>query len=515
MAALLLLTLIVIACLVTLDLAVRLPPLEARKPSAAYADTGSTRLGRAIEPLATAHPGRSGILALPNGRDAFAARAVLAGLAERSLDVQYYIWRNDVTGTLLFKELVTAADRGVRVRLLLDDNNTAGLDVVLATLASHPNIQVRLFNPLKIRWPRFLNYLIDFRRMNRRMHNKTFTADNQATIIGGRNVADSYFDAAEDGELVFSDLDVLAVGPVVAEVSSDFDRYWASDSAYPVEGLLAPVPRERLPEIAAAASAVVRSPAAAAYVEALRRLRLVAELSGGGPSFEWARTRMVSDHPAKGLGKAEPGDLLLPKLRLIAGPIERELDLVTPYLIPTRRGMKTFADMAARGVKVRILVNSLETTDLAVVHSGYAKYRKPLLEAGLALLEMRLAEPGREDERAGLFGSGASSMHAKTFAADRRRLFIGSFNMDQRSAHLNTELGFIIESPALALRMADAFDRVVPARSYEVRLSDAGSLYWIERGSAGEIRHDTEPGTTKMERAAVAFMSMLPIDWLL
>ena len=514
MVVLSLLTLLV-AGLLILDLAVRLPPLEARKPSSVYTDTGSTRLGRSIEPLAAAHPGRSGILALPNGRDAFAARAVLAGLAERSLDIQYYIWRNDVTGTLLFEALVAAADRGVRVRLLLDDNNTAGLDVVLARLAAHPNIQVRLFNPLKIRVPRFLNYLVDFPRLNRRMHNKTFTADNQATIIGGRNVADSYFDAAEDGELVFSDLDVLAVGPVVHEVSSDFDRYWASDSAYPVEGLLAPVPRQRLAEIEAAAAALVQSPAAAAYVEALHRSRLVADLLGGGPAFEWAETRMVSDHPAKGLGEAAPGDLLLPKLRLTAGPIVRELDLVTPYLIPTRTGMDTFADMAARGVKIRILVNSLETTDLAVVHSGYAKYRKPLLQAGVGLLEMRLAEPRREDERTGLFGSGASSMHAKTFAADRRRLFIGSFNMDQRSAHLNTELGFIIESPALARRMADAFDRIVPARAYEVRLSDAGSLYWIERGNAGEERHETEPGTTAVERAAVSFMSMLPIDWLL
>jgi len=211
----------------------RLPSLEGRTTSAALLDTADTRLGKSITPLLATHPGLSGIYALPDSRDAFAARARLAEVAERTLDVQYYIWENDMTGTLLFEALHAAADRGVRVRLLLDDNTTQGLDPMLAALDSHPTIEVRLFNPFVIRKPR-IGYLTDFSRANRRMHNKSFTADNQVTIIGGSNIGDEYFGAAAKGSL-FVDLDVMAVGPIVTEVSKDFDRYWASASSYPLD----------------------------------------------------------------------------------------------------------------------------------------------------------------------------------------------------------------------------------------------------------------------------------------
>src|SRR5574340_533285 len=193
-------------------------------------------LEAAIAPLAAAHPGCSGIHPLPGGLDAFAARMLLAGAAERTLDVQYYIWDGDKTGTLLFNALRAAADRGVRVRLLLDDHNAIGLDETLAELDTHPMLEVRLFNPLRIRRPRWINYLIDFTRVNRRMHNKSITADAAATIVGGRNVADKYFDASD--EIVFADLDVLAVGPVARDVAADFERYWNSVSACPARRLL-------------------------------------------------------------------------------------------------------------------------------------------------------------------------------------------------------------------------------------------------------------------------------------
>src|ERR1051325_4940138 len=209
-----------------------LPSLEGRTTSAVLPDTDETRLGKSIVPLLTAHPGLSGIYSLPNSQDAFAARARLAEVAERTLDLQYYIWEKDMTGTLLFDALRAAADRGVRVRLLLDDNNTSGLDPTLAALDAHPNIEVRLFNPFVIRRAR-IGYVTDLFRANRRMHNKSFTADNQVTIIGGRNIGDEYFGAAEGS--LFVDLDVMAVGPIVREVSNDFDRYWASASSYPLE----------------------------------------------------------------------------------------------------------------------------------------------------------------------------------------------------------------------------------------------------------------------------------------
>ncbi|NTV97363.1 MAG: phospholipase D family protein, partial [Thiobacillus sp.] len=294
-----------------------LPSLDDRSVSHALTDTETTRLGRTIAPQAAAHPGRSGIRPLLDARDAFAARILLARAAERSLDVQYYIWHPDMSGTLMFEALREAAERGVRVRLLLDDNNTAGLDPTLAALDAHANIEVRLFNPFPVRGPTALGYLTDFPRLNRRMHNKSFTADNQATIVGGRNIGDEYFGA--DEEVAFVDLDVLAVGPVVREVSQDFDRYWASASAYPVDRLLAPVAPERLAELAGQASLIERTPEARAYVEAVQASPFAGPLATGTVPFEWAATHLVSDDPAKGLDRSERDDELTSQLVRIIG----------------------------------------------------------------------------------------------------------------------------------------------------------------------------------------------------
>jgi putative cardiolipin synthase len=461
-----------------------------------------------------AHPGHSGIFALPDARDAFAARVLLAQAAERSLDVQYYIWRRDMTGTLLFESLHAGADRGVRVRLLLDDNNTSGLDTILAALDSHPNIQIRLFNPFVIRKPRALGYLTDFARLNRRMHNKSFTADNQATIIGGRNVGDEYF-GATDGVL-FMDLDVLAVGPVVQEVSDSFDRYWASASSYPVEGLLPSVSPGRIADVAAAALRIERRPAAVAYTSAVRESTFVHDLIQGALEMEWAVTHMVSDDPAKGLGLAASEGLVIHELKRALGDPVTELELVSPYFVPTAAGVAWFEALARRGVEIRVLTNSLEATDVAFVHAGYAKRRKPLLNAGIALYELRSAvsDPGPK-KTAGGMGSSGSSLHAKTSAVDRARVFIGSFNFDPRSAKLNTEMGFIIQSPALAARIDATFRSRVPADAYEVRLSEGGRLSWIESRGGESLRHEEEPGTSVWRRAWVRFLSALPIEWLL
>jgi putative cardiolipin synthase len=492
-----------------------LPSLENRTASTVLADTRATRLGRAISPLVESHPGRSGIYPLSDSRDAFAARVLLAQAAERSLDVQYYIWHNDMTGTLLFEALHAAADRGVRVRLLLDDNNTSGLDATLAALDAHPNIEVRLFNPFVIRQPRAIGYLTDFFRLNRRMHNKSLTADNQATIIGGRNVGDEYFGATEG--VLFVDLDVMAVGPVVGEVSRDFDRYWASDSSYPVDRLLPPADPDAISELASTASLIGRDPAAAAYMSALRDSSFVRELLEDRLPLEWAATRMVSDDPAKGLGQAASNALLPHKLKEILGVPGKEVELVSAYFVPGADGVDAFAAMAGRGVKITILTNSLEATDVAPVHAGYAKRRKPLLEAGITLYELRLLSPrSGEHKRAGVTGSSSgSSLHAKTFSTDRSRVFIGSFNFDPRSARLNTEMGFVIESPALAQKIADAFDGSIPGYAYQVHLSDSGELYWTERRAGELVRHDTEPGTTFWQRIGVRLLSLLPIEWLL
>jgi putative cardiolipin synthase len=504
-----------------------LPSLVNRTASTAILNTGDTKLGRAISPLVESHSGTSGIYPLPDAQDAFAARALLAQAAERTLDLQYYIWHGDMSGTLLFNAVRDAADRGVRVRLLLDDHGTSGIDTTLAALDSHPNIEVRLFNPFVIRKPRGINYLFDFFRLNRRMHNKSFTADNQVTIIGGRNVGDEYF-GATDG-LLYVDLDVMAVGPVVSEMSKDFDRYWASRSSYPVAGLLPAISPARSAEIAAAASLIKEDPAAIAYIDAIRNSSFVRELVERRLPLQWAATRMISDDPAKGLGLAPPEELLLKQLREIIGEPQTKVDLVAPYFVPGAEGTDAFVDLAKRGVRIRILGNSWEATDaVAPVHAFYAKRRKALLKGGVELYELRRLAPvveprgngsptGRSGSSgsAGSGGSSSSSLHAKTFSVDGARVFIGSFHFDPRSAELNTELGFVIESPALAQQVSAAFDKQIAANAYKVRLSDDGQLYWIEQRDGEVVRYDTEPGTNFWQRAGLRFVSVLPIEWLL
>jgi putative cardiolipin synthase len=490
-----------------------LPDLDGRTRSVTVRATTDTRLGLAVDSIVAAHPTRSGIVPLADGRDAFAARALLAAAADRTLDIQYYIWHADMSGMLLFEALLRAADRGVRVRLLLDDNNTAGMDTILAALDSHPNIEVRLFNPFVRRRWRYLDYLTDFSRLNRRMHNKSFTADNQVTIIGGRNVGDEYFGAGQ-GPL-FVDLDVMAIGPVVNDVSTDFDRYWASASSYPAASVLAPASSAGIADITDSVAHLERDPAAVAYVQALARQPFVRDLLSRTLDFEWAATKMVSDDPAKGLGRAASGGLLTDRLRQAIGAPTSELELVSPYFVPGSDGVDAFAAMAGRGVKVTVLTNSLEATDVAAVHAGYAKRRKPLLEAGVKLFEMKREVSSASTRARGITGSSGSSLHAKTFSVDRSRVFVGSFNFDPRSERLNTEMGFVIDSPELAQRIADNFANEIPERSYEVRLSKSRKLQWMERSDSGAIVHDVEPGTTFLERAMVAVLSVLPIEWLL
>ncbi len=490
-----------------------LPSLANRSPSHAILDTDATRLGRAISPLIAAHSPSSGIYPLRDARDAFAARALLAQAAERTLDVQYYIWRKDMSGTLLFNALHTAADRGVRVRLLLDDNNTSGLDATLAALDSHPNIEVRLFNPFIVRKPRAIGYLTDFPRLNRRMHNKSFTVDNQVTIVGGRNVGDEYFGATD--AVLFADLDVMAVGPVVHEVSSEFDRYWASDSSYPLERLVPHAGPDAITQLAAEASRVEHDSAAVAYLNAMHSLAFVRELVEHRLPLEWVTARMISDDPAKGLGRVASRDLLIEKFKTIFGAPKHELNLVSPYFVPGSTGVDLFRGWIERGVTVRVLTNSLEATDVAAVHAGYAKRRKALLAAGITLYELRRSSGPTRIRNTGPMGSSGSSLHAKTFAIDGLRVFVGSFNFDPRSAKLNTEMGFVMESPGLARQVENTFASSIPINAYEVRLSDQGDLYWIERRHGELIRHDKEPGTTLWQRVAVWFLSRLPIEWLL
>jgi putative cardiolipin synthase len=474
-----------------------------------------TTLASACVPLTRARPGLSGIVPLRDGYDAFAARVLLAETAEQTLDVQYYIWHSDLSGTLLLDALRRAADRGVRVRLLLDDNNTSGLDEMLSALDAHENIEIRLFNPFRRRRARWLDYLADFSRLNRRMHNKSFTADNQVTIVGGRNVGDEYFGAGHD--VLFVDFDVMAIGPVVNDVSVDFDRYWRSESAVPLDKVLSPASEECLKTVAESCERAVNSPDAEAFIEAVAQQKLMRDLVEQHLTFEWALTRMVSDDPSKGLGRAKVKELLWSRLRTIVGEATSELYIVSPYLVPGKPGSRQFRALAKRGVKVSVLTNSLEATDVAAVHAGYSKYRKSMLRAGVTLFELKRMSPAPTGHRAlmGSSGSSRSSLHAKTFAIDQSRMFVGSFNFDPRSARLNTELGFVIESPEMARRLASVFAEGLPNRAYAVRLRKHGLLEWTERRDGREIVYEREPGAGLGLRLVVWIFSLLPIEWLL
>lgn len=499
-----------------------LPSLDTRQASYSLSlrDAQATTMGQTISQMAQAHPDRSGIYTLGNPHEAFAVRALLAGAAQRTLDVQYYIWRDDLTGILLMESLQKAADRNVRVRVLLDDSGSAGFDSTLAALDSHPNIEVRLFNPMAIRFPRWINYLTDFSRVNRRMHNKSFTADNQVTIVGGRNVGDEYF-GATDG-MLFADLDVLAVGPVVQEVSTDFDHYWNSQSAYPVRLLLPIAAPDKLDDlITVRATKIIASPAAQGFVTALKETDLVHKLSTGDIDLEWAPTHMLSDDPRKVLGDLPEEQLVAYDLNRYFGSPESHLELVSSYFVPTKAGVRELTTLARDGVTIHILTNSLAATDVAAVHAGYAKRRTPLLRAGIKLYEMR---PHDDDEnssvrisgsRGGRFGSSGSSLHAKTLSIDGKRIFVGSFNFDPRSAMLNTELGFVIESAKLSDSINNELMGQLPDIAYEVHLSDDDNLYWTELSNGKVIRYDSEPQSSLWRRALVGFLSVLPIEWLL
>ncbi|MFC0446114.1 phospholipase D family protein [Pseudidiomarina halophila] len=498
--------------------ACQLPPRTAIEESYALSAsvTERTTLGAAVSEQAERHPDRSGIHILADSQDAFAARIQLVRGAERSIDLQYYIWRLDSTGSMLTQELVKAAQRGVRVRLLLDDFETTGLDAQLNRLHQHPNIEVRLFNPFVMRSQKWLGFITDLDRANRRMHNKTFTVDNSVTIIGGRNIADPYFGATDD--FLFSDLDVLAIGPVVNAVVTDFDDYWNSKSAYPIDLIH---PADQPPTDSAPIEKIVQQHTsgddAVNHQTVVDESQFFTRLVAGGLELTWAPTTMLSDDPSKGLGRAAEDEQLYPRLEDIILQSEQRLYLVTPYLIPTASGVEVLKELAAKGVDINILTNSLAATDLAIVYAGYIKWRRELLEAGIKLYELKLSDEqlASDEDAAGSFSLSAGSLHAKAAAIDGKLLFIGSFNFDPRSANLNTELGFIIASPELTQALEQAFENGVPEGAYRVMLDAEGKLTWVEQTRANPVHYSTDPETSWWQRTYVWFMSLLPIDYFL
>jgi putative cardiolipin synthase len=492
-----------------------------RVRSEAVQATEDTRLGRSIDALSVGQAGNSGFFPLANGLDAFVARLALAETAERSIDVQYYLFHDDVTGRLLAGYLLRAADRGVRVRVLIDDMDMAGRDARLAAVAQHPNIDIRLFNPFPSRSMRVLNFVTHFGTVTRRMHNKSFTVDNQATIVGGRNIGDEYFEASDGAN--FGDMDVMAIGPVVREVSAAFDRYWNSDLAVSVGALGAREQPEMLDRARRSLAVDLEAMPDSVYGRRLLQAELVQRLEDRDLDFFWGAARLLYDLPDK--VRTDPEDRrthLGPELVDLLASVDSDLVLVSPYFVPGRQGAELLRSLVEQGRRVTVLTNSLATTDVPAVHAGYARYRRSLVEAGVELYEVR---PVASDDDKGRhrFGESQASLHAKTLVFDRESVLVGSMNLDPRSSLLNTEMGILIESPAFAQAVADWRDRKMPEIAWRLALervdapySPAGEetrLVWIAREAGREVpRYDSDPESGFWARVQATLLRLLPIE---
>jgi putative cardiolipin synthase len=486
------------------------------------ADTPTTRY---VASETNAHGEASGFRALLSNTNALMSRIVLIDHAEHSLDLQYYIFNNDATGRLVAQRIVAAADRGVRVRILLDDLDIGGQgqDNVLDALDAHPNIEVRLFNPFRIRnrsmFSKLGQFVIDGKRLNRRMHNKSFIVDGMQAVVGGRNIGDAYFDAGD--QIHFRDLDVLAIGPVVPKISAMFDTYWNSEMSYPVTAYTSiHASGEDLAHLRVALAHDARAFAESDYAQAF------SETLPNGPSADkkgywfWGPAKFVADDP----DKADPdrdgnARLIGPQLRQMLDGAKTEALLISPYFIPGENGVKYLGDMAARGVTVKVLTNALAATDEPEVHAGYAHYRAPLIEAGIDLFELRPA-PGKPPPTDAYGTSSGESLHAKSMIVDKRMVFVGSMNLDPRSRKLNTEMGVIVDCPELAAVLSKYFDSATtPENAFHLVLERPDGkpdqkpvLRWIAVDDGIPIKFDHDPETSALTRMRVDMMRVLPLE---
>ncbi|MGH6621324.1 MAG: phospholipase D family protein [Alphaproteobacteria bacterium] len=486
------------------------PTSQDQPKSYALRDPASTSFGRLSAQRASAHPDASGFATITSGREAFLSIVALTRLAEKTLDLQYYIWRADTTGRIVLSEIVEAAERGVRVRLLLDDMDLEWEDHELERLSAHPNIEVRLFNPFAGRETGLMDILFDFKRITHRMHNKAYIADNSIAIVGGRNIGDRYFSANEEAN--YRDLDLYAAGPIVRDISASFDDFWNSDWSIDVS------------RIGGAGEAP------ASYGQVREALKRVADAHAGGvygrddaPNpprqvVEEAFDRLVWTGQAALLvdraNKPETAvSALVRELRAkLGGTVQKRLLIETAYLIPGDRGVDALCRFVGNGVEVRVLTNSFASNDVVTAYSGYRKFREPLLRCGVDLYEMR-TDAGfvRKDWR-WLNASSTAYLHTKAAVLDGQDVVVGSFNLDPRSVDLNTEMALLVRSGRLAEDVT-AFieDGMSPPNAYRLAMED-GDVVWIERSDGKTARLDEEPGVSFWRSLVGKVISFLPLE---
>ncbi len=486
--------------------------LPSREIPAAVPQTAilESSLYQSIETLGKKHSGDSGFELLTEGTDALAVRLRLISAAQVSLDVQYYIWHDDLVGRVMANRLLQAAERGVYVRVLLDDLDTSGKDEPLSILAQHPNIDVRLFNPFPTRTFRWTSFLRDGKRLNRRMHNKSITADGALSVVGGRNIGNEYFDASES--VRFADIDVLAMGPVALSVRNAFNRYWQSRYSYPIDQLVEP-PTDKEEALAAfkqRSEANFQEALTSKYAEAVQaRWDLVGRIDASH-KVSWGDWKLFVDRPEK----IDGGDItdethIAPHLKDLLAEASEEILLISPYFVPGKAFTQFLTDKVAAGIDVKIMTNSMAANDVTMVHSGYKKYREKLVSGGVKLYEFKPTSGESDQAKVNLswLGSTRLSLHGKYLILDKQKLFVGSFNMDPRSVALNTEMGILYTDPSTAETFSRSFDDYARQVAYQIRLED-GDVTWhtIEDGQLQV--YDTEPRTSWWDRFLLNIMSV-------
>jgi putative cardiolipin synthase len=489
----------------------RLPDDYSKPISAAEPISTETSLGETAVNAGERHPGMSGFTLIMSGRAAFTSRIALADLAERTIDVQYYIWDSDTTGRILAERLVRAADRGVRVRVIIDDLATEGRDEVIATLDAHPNIEIQVFNPFANRGFRMFDFLFDLDRVDHRMHNKMMIFDNAVAIVGGRNIADIYFQVSTDAN--YRDLDLVAVGPVVEDASQVFDYFWNGEWSVPISALT-----ERSFSVADLDALMKRIHAdiiEAGYPYSIDEQAVA--LEEGLPEIKgklvWAPGWVVWDDP-RDIERGRPAGKILKDLRAKAGTLERELLIESAYFVLPEEEVKLLGKLVERGVRVRVLTNSLESNDVIAAHAGHAAHREELIRRGVELYELK-ADAETVEKRIFPMRSRAA-LHTKALAFDRRSIFVGSFNLDPRSATINTEIGVYVESEGLAEDLIDSMNEgVLPESSYHVTLDENDELIWTTEMDGQLIETHEEPGTSFGRRFMIGLIHILPIEHLL
>jgi cardiolipin synthase C len=491
-------------------LADRLTPAASGAPSHALpVQAAQTQLDRELAPLLAQHPGRTGAILVPDGLDAFAARALSARRAGRSLDLQYYIWHDDLTGRLLGREVWLAAERGVRVRMLLDDMNAEGLDPGLLALDAHPNIELRLYNPFRNRagFTRVYELVQRIASVNHRMHNKAWIADGRMAVVGGRNIGEEYFEAGK--ETNFRDLDMVLFGPAVAQASEVFDAYWNSKAAVPIASLSRKEPEE-LRALMKSVGVEAESAAARRYLQRVDASPKVRAYFATQLQPHWSTgIRVVADPPLK-WQEDDRSQWMIEKLSAQLRGAQRKALLISPYFVPGDVGTQGLGALAKRGVQVGVITNSLAANDVPAVHSAYAGYRERLLASGVKLYEIRAQ---MKQESAGVFGSSGASLHTKAFVVDDARGFVGSFNLDPRSADLNTEMGVLFDDPDIARSLRGEYLRLAgPALSYWVYLKPDGDVRWLDRATQPPAAITHEPDASALQRAMARVVGWLPIE---